>query len=299
MNRFGIRFVWGFVFLALLAEQTARSGVTYSTLEGPQPGGINYTFRVLAQYTQQAGDTNVITPFPWSASGSLLSVTNADTGEMMQFYTIPLSTNSQIFVVSAFIATDVYVPQNYTFVWSNYSVTWSFPIRPVFMAEPKGQAILSGNNATFSPLVYHCSGYQWQRNGTNLLENGHFIGVTNATLTISNAQPSDAGDYVVIAKHPTDPTPSVDAGVAVFKPFRLAMSPGAAAGGRYLQVSYQDNSPIASNDVPYFVIYSSTNLYRKPSDWTVESISGVLTNGIYQVYLPIDGSPAKFWNVGL
>ena len=37
--------------------------------------------------------------------------------------------------------------------------------------------------------------YQWQKNSANLSNGGHYSGATTATLTISNADSSDAASY--------------------------------------------------------------------------------------------------------
>ena len=37
--------------------------------------------------------------------------------------------------------------------------------------------------------------YQWQKNGSNLSNGGHYSGVTTATLTITRADPGDVAEY--------------------------------------------------------------------------------------------------------
>lgn len=37
--------------------------------------------------------------------------------------------------------------------------------------------------------------YQWQKNGLDLADGGHYSGATTSTLTISNANEDDVGDY--------------------------------------------------------------------------------------------------------
>lgn len=68
-------------------------------------------------------------------------------------------------------------------------------IPPSIVQQPAGQTVIAGSSASFTAV---CGGspplsYQWFFNGTNVL-----TGATNATLTVTNAQPSDAGLYSLV-----------------------------------------------------------------------------------------------------
>jgi hypothetical protein len=66
--------------------------------------------------------------------------------------------------------------------------------RPIIITvPPANQVVTAGQNATFSvgQLGKTPLGYQWQFNGTNI------SGATNATLTVTNAQAANAGQYSV------------------------------------------------------------------------------------------------------
>jgi WD40 repeat protein len=71
---------------------------------------------------------------------------------------------------------------------------------PVLASPPSPATVYQGSNATFTvaasgspPLAY-----QWQRGGTNLINQGNVSGSTNSTLTLSNVQKADATNYVVV-----------------------------------------------------------------------------------------------------
>ena len=63
--------------------------------------------------------------------------------------------------------------------------------------QPEGQTIFSGLNVQLNVAVAGSSplSYQWRFNGTNL------FGITNATLTLTNVQPNQAGIYSVVVSN--------------------------------------------------------------------------------------------------
>jgi acid phosphatase type 7 len=68
------------------------------------------------------------------------------------------------------------------------------PVAPAVVSQPQSQSVLASGTASFSagasgpePMFY-----QWQRNGTNLVDQ------TNATLVLPGVQPADAGLYSVV-----------------------------------------------------------------------------------------------------
>ncbi len=85
---------------------------------------------------------------------------------------------------------------------------------PVITTQPTNQAAAAGSTVTFvltatgtPPLIY-----QWQLNGTNLVNGGSISGATSATLTLSNAQTTNSGNYLAIV---TNFAGSVTSSVAV------------------------------------------------------------------------------------
>jgi hypothetical protein len=64
-------------------------------------------------------------------------------------------------------------------------------------AHPQNQTVAAGATATFS-VTAAGSGtltYQWQKNSSNLSNGGNISGATTATLSVSNCQTSDQGNY--------------------------------------------------------------------------------------------------------
>lgn len=67
---------------------------------------------------------------------------------------------------------------------------------PIIISAPFNQIVRTGNNPNFYVAVAGSAPvYQWQRDGTNLIEAGRFSGTTSSTLFIANALESDAGTY--------------------------------------------------------------------------------------------------------
>ena len=63
---------------------------------------------------------------------------------------------------------------------------------PVIATQPQSRTRIFGDSAEFSVSATGATSYQWYHNGTAL------AGQTNATLSLSNLQTSDAGDYTVV-----------------------------------------------------------------------------------------------------
>lgn len=165
-----------------------------------------------------------------------------------------------------------------------------------FINWPQDQSAFVRSTVTIPSLAYHTSGYQWQKDGANLMDDGHFIGVTNATLVITNVQLADAGDYTVVANHPYTPA-SAGLTLKVFKPINLGMMAQPTPGTFDLMISNQDGSAFEPERVPNLQVYSTTNLSLDISQWNVETNSGVISNGILQInFQDLDGN-IKFWRV--
>ena len=75
-------------------------------------------------------------------------------------------------------------------------------VLPGIQNQPQNQTVLQGQTATFT-VVTNNNGtppfsYQWNVNGTNTVDGLSISGSTNATLTLSNVQPAQAGNVFVV-----------------------------------------------------------------------------------------------------
>jgi hypothetical protein len=82
---------------------------------------------------------------------------------------------------------------------SNAVLTVVYPA-PNILSQPASLTVISGSNAMFSVSATnnYTISFQWQLDGTNLVNGGRISGATNAVLNISDAQPGDEGNYEVV-----------------------------------------------------------------------------------------------------
>ncbi len=66
--------------------------------------------------------------------------------------------------------------------------------------SPKSQTNYASSTATFTATAFspESLNYQWQKNGTNLVEGGRLSGTTNSTLTIASVSDADAANYSAV-----------------------------------------------------------------------------------------------------
>jgi alpha-tubulin suppressor-like RCC1 family protein len=92
---------------------------------------------------------------------------------------------------------------------------------PVITSQPTNMTLIQGSNAAFSvtaigtlPLTY-----QWRLNTTNLLA------ATNASVTITNVQTANAGNYNVVVTNVAGSVTSLNAGLTVLVPLTIVTQP--------------------------------------------------------------------------
>jgi hypothetical protein len=85
---------------------------------------------------------------------------------------------------------------------------------PVITAQPAGQTLVVGMNATFNVSASGTQplNYQWRRNGTDLVDGLNIFGSTTAVLNITNVQLGDSANFQVVI---TNIAGSITSAVAV------------------------------------------------------------------------------------
>ncbi|HEX5218114.1 MAG TPA: immunoglobulin domain-containing protein [Verrucomicrobiae bacterium] len=104
---------------------------------------------------------------------------------------------------------------------------------PWVVVGPLSQGVLLSSNVGFAVSTVGAPpfGYQWQKDGVNLSDDGRINGSTTAALTISNLVAPDAGGYRVIAANPFGVVTSSVANLTVLLPPTVVVAPTNQAVG--------------------------------------------------------------------
>ena len=146
---------------------------------------------------------------------------------------------------------------------SNAVLTVALP--PVIIMQPTNQVSAMGSNATFAVTAAGTEplSYQWQVNGTNLVNGGQINGATTNVLTINNVQTTNSGNYTVIVTNIAGSVTSSNAVLTVLPSplFRSIIVAGGTNGGFIL------SGVGGTNNGTYYVLTSS-NLLTPLTNWT-------------------------------
>lgn len=118
-------------------------------------------------------------------------------------------------------------------------------VAPSIITQPASQAVLAGAAVTFTAAAAGTPrlDYQWRFNGTNI------AGATSASLTLSNAQPIQAGSYSVLVTNALGSITSAVATLTVLQPPVITRQPRSLVaipgGAASFSVSAQGCTPFA------------------------------------------------------
>ena len=156
---------------------------------------------------------------------------------------------------------DLVIANQYDDNISIYQNTVPFAGPPVITTQPTNQTVTVGQTATFGvttsgtqPLIY-----QWQFGGTNILN------ATNATLTLTNVQMTQAGNYSVLVTNIAGSTNSTSAVLTVLLPPTITTT----ISGANVQLAW----PVSSGT---FQLQSADSVL---GPWNIVPPQTVVTNG--------------------
>jgi hypothetical protein len=131
--------------------------------------------------------------YQWRKNGSALS----DGGNVSGSSTATLLINP---TTSADAGSYDVVVSNDCGVATSRAASLSINAPVTFVMQPMSTTVCPGSMATFSVAATGTGtlSYQWQRNGSNLANGGHYSGVLTPTLTVNRATAADTGSYDVV-----------------------------------------------------------------------------------------------------
>jgi hypothetical protein len=154
------------------------------------------------------------------------------------------------------------------------------PIPPRIGRPPLGRALKTGDNVVFNALAVGGLPlrYQWLRDGSPV------AGQTNQTLTLTNAHPSEAGDYQLVAMNTFGSVTSAVATITVSIPAPVLMASGMATNG--FRFSFTSVA-----EVIYIVEYKDSlsagawaELERRPGVGGLEIVTDASAHGATRFY---------------
>lgn len=105
---------------------------------------------------------------------------------------------------------------------STYSNTAALSLKAATLIaqHPSNKTVTQGQSASFTVNATGegALSYQWQKNGTNVTDGGHYSGCTTAELTVSNADNNDATSYRCVITGGCGSVPSNAATLTVIAP---------------------------------------------------------------------------------
>jgi phage gpG-like protein len=93
--------------------------------------------------------------------------------------------------------------------------------------SPQSRTNYAGSVATFTATAFSPEwlNYQWQKNGTNLVEGGRLSGTTNSTLTIASVSDADAANYSAVVSDACGSVTTSNAALTVIDPPSITAQP--------------------------------------------------------------------------
>jgi hypothetical protein len=151
---------------------------------------------------------------------------------------------------------------------------------PVITSHPQSHTIVAYQNTSFSVTATSDTpaNYQWRFNGSNL------IGATNATLVLTNVQPSQQGDYVAVVINNGGSAASAAATLTVLIPANITQQP-------------QDQNIRSGSNVTFSVTATSSTPISYQWRFNGANIAGA-TNNVYTI-ANLQPEQAGFYDVVL
>jgi len=139
-------------------------------------------------------------------------------------------------------------------------------LAPNIITQPANQTVVMGGTANFNVTATGAPplSYQWSFNGTNI------VGATNMTLTLTNVQLSQAGNYAVLVTNVFGLVLSSNATLAVYVvPVITSFNPQSGTMGTVVNISGLNFDPTPTNNTVYFGAVQAVVTAASPTNLTV------------------------------
>lgn len=181
--------------------------------------GLSYNLRV----GRTPGGLEVVSPMADPSTGKRLLQTMGNAGTSGRWRLSELRPGTYYWSVQS-------IGQSYT--GSPFAPEATFTVTsspPIMVTQPLDQTIYAGDNAAFagSAIGTKPLSYQWRKDSAALTNDGIYAGATSPALTISNAQPAQAGAYDLVVSNNYGATTSIVARLTVHGEPRIMLQPTA------------------------------------------------------------------------
>jgi alpha-tubulin suppressor-like RCC1 family protein len=169
---------------------------------------------------------------------------------------------------------------------------------PVITSEPAGQAVGAGTTVSFTVAASSPTtlSYLWQKDGVSLSDGGRIAGSTATTLTISNVQTTDAGNYAVVVTNGAGSINSTPANLAVIPILISGGVVAISAGGGHTLLVGSDGSLWAAGDNTYGQLGDGTTVSKNCPVQVAANVVVASAGGTHSLFIKSDGS---LWGMGL
>ena len=206
---------------------------------------------------------------------------NTSNGSIAISYLIPAVTtqvaglpSGSIFPIGPTTNTFVTTSINNSSDTCSFVVTVTDPQEPVFTTQPEDTTrICIGGNVTITGTATNANSYQWYRNGVPVSNNSNTTGATTNTLTITNLNGAQYGNYVLRATGPCLTTNSIVAAVVASANAAITTQP---QGGQNICVGNAFSLSVASTETSGYQWYRNGNPLSNGGD-----VSGATSNTLY------------------
>jgi len=162
---------------------------------------------------------------------------------------------------------------------------------PIIMTQPSSMAVSS---VAPTMLAVEASGspqlkYQWRKDGAAI------PAATNSTLTLSSLHRTNSGYYSVVVSNTFGSVLSDEAKLRVLVPQQLGSPRLLTDGNVAISAGDSDGGLLATNDLPFFSVWASTNLV----DWEPLPNALTLSNGLLALRDDTaTNHPQRFYRIG-